>query len=307
MSGYTRIPNVIIESMFTEMNATEQAMCVYLCRYTFGFKRTQFEATKAKMIKAGVGSKASVLRNWDSKIVAEFFGKEDNVWVSKVSLNGDNEGIKSIPSRYQKDTIEVSKVSHEGIKSIPSTSGLKKIERKLKENLKKDDLTLSSETFQEYKIDSDPLSPHWAREADMADEFRKAVSENSLLWKMIKSETKHTGNRQSRFPEFVEVFPNVEAADITFWIEREWPKHNFYKPGQKPPLGVLINDFTPQPTAGEANAQGSVQTWVNGERDSFVKIPAYFQNAIKVLKINPRGMSVYEAEKTVTRIMNYAG
>jgi hypothetical protein len=295
MSGYTRIPNVIIESMFTEMNATEQAMCLYICRQTFGFQRDSHTVTKADFINAGIGSKPSVYKNWDSETLSKFFEKEGSLWVTKVNLSSKQEvkkvypkGKESLPQGYQKFTLK-------GKECLPSTSGLKKKEN-IKESIKKD----IPPTFPE--IDSDPLGKQWADEADKRD----AVRDNQPLWKMIVSEIKSEGTRLSRFPEFLEKFPEASGDQISLWVETIWKKNRFSEDGTiKPSMGNLINSFDKTPTTGDAAAEKQIIEFFK-EEILFSDLPASLRIAYKNSKVSRAGLTNGQLQPAAREVLRHA-
>lgn len=293
MSGYTRIPNEILESMFTEMNATEQAMCAYLCRYTYGMKnRSEFKVTKSDFIKAGIGSKPSIYKNWDSEILARFFQKDGSLWVTKVYLSGKDEvkkvypkGKESLPQGYQKFTLE-------GKESLPSTSGLKKKEN-IKDNLKESDTPA---------IDFDPLPRKWAMSADIQD----AIRSNQTLWRSIVSEIKDTDSRSKRFPEFLEKHPAAKAEDITFWVETDWRKNSLSQNGTvKPAMGNLINDFKPAPSQNEMISTKTIYDFLAG-RVQPNELPFWAIEAYKASGIKRSGLRESELNYSVQEVLKHA-
>lgn len=149
-------------------------------------------------------------------------------------------------------------------------------------------------------VDTEPLGMQWSKEADIEDSIRA----NPLMYKTLRAELKRTNTLRSRFPEFIKAHPKAQPQDIVFWIEHEWPRHDFYD-GRKPPIGTLINEFSVQAAATEGSID-TVLKWLSNRRLPYDWLPKNLEQNARRLKVNRSGLSEFEAQKLAKRIVNYA-
>lgn len=315
MSGYTRIPNTIIESMFTEMNATEQAMCLYLCRYTYGMKnRSEFKVTKADFVNAKIGSKPSVYKNWDSKTLAKFFKRDGNLWVTKVNLSSKSEVKKVYPESKESLPQGYQKFTQKSKESLPSTSGLKKEKESLKEKIKESaresqpvqEVDLAPSLSFQQRLDNQP--PHLRHEF-INTEYSRLKQRKPLLIKALNSTASNptAGNYKINVLKFEDKFPQATAESVIEWHSRGWFSTWQYKnePRDKPEMGTITLAYVHPKSADERRAFESVETFLASESqenkpEKWV-IDAYVKSGVK-----KSGLKKSQIKPAAQEVMKYA-
>lgn len=130
MSGYTKIPNSILDSM-SDLKPAAFKLAMALCRLTYGYHRSNVQASQRELQELTGLSRQGIINATD-QIKHLFTSTTDDAvttWVVNSVDKGDpGTGTQSVQDMYTECTTD-------GTQSVPPTSGSKEKKEKYKEKL----------------------------------------------------------------------------------------------------------------------------------------------------------------------------